>query len=472
MFLAFIFGLAAFATPVFAGKNSSGNLSTHAVEINTDVTEDMILNKQDIISVDYNNLPSNLKSMAKQGETPFDYATQKCLDGVSISPSTDEYGQTNVTAFLVSSVFSITEAESLYLWVYIPDTIALVLTIEVKSADGETLSWTLTPNDFGDILSTSVVGWKLLELPASAATKTLNDKVLSSITFTTFSLRYYKDETIEIKTSNDTLSFYHVFKGTSAKGETAVVKNLTYTYYKFSENFYSSVKNLYVYDTFIYTSPTDFFEYLVIGKKDLKNYSNSSVTFKVSLSVPQSPAHDFVGAEVFVLNKNGTYTLSVSASEYKMSNSVQIFSTSYSFNVAVPKLGNFSSEDIFIRVGETRSFSFEFSYNIELDSEVSVVCSDKSVAVATYYVTHNTCIIEILGAKKGIIKLSVSADAHRIGTTQTQKFNENITVYVNDKEDESNAKKIILWSTLALYLLAGVIYVIIKLVKSRGSKVR
>ena len=198
LFLAFIFGLATFATPVFAGKNSSGNLSTHAVEINTDVTEDMILNKQDIISVDYNNLPSNLKSMAKQGETPFDYATQKCLDGVSISPSADEYGQTNVTAFLVSSVFSITEAESLYLWVYIPDTIALVLTIEVKSADGETLSWTLTPNDFGDILSTSVVGWKLLELPASAATKTLNDKVLSSINFTTFSLRYYKDETIEI----------------------------------------------------------------------------------------------------------------------------------------------------------------------------------------------------------------------------------------------------------------------------------
>lgn len=468
--VAFVFGIAFLVLPFFScnGLNPSYATSSLATETN----ESDIENKNDIIGVEENKIPSDLKSIIARYETPFDSGTQKTMNGVSLNPQADDYGQVNVSSMLIGKNFSIESGESIYLWVYIPSSIALTLKVKFSSSGGENIVWEVEPSIYGTPLINEIVGWKLLELPISDATTSLNGNNLNEIVFSSFGLSYTNEEEVEINLTKETFSFFHVFRG-KAKSETvSILKTRNYSYYEFSDEIYSTLNDLYFEDKFDYKSETDLFKYLVVGKKDLKNYSDSSMTFEVKLTVPNEADYVFTNAETYTFKQVGNYTLNVALYKYSDSSSTTVFTLSHTFSVLKMKFGKFNFLDIIMDKGESNLITFEVSSNFVFDSNISIKMGDSSIAKVEYYATHNTYQITILGLQKGKTQLTVSAKGHREGTTTSETYSQTIDVYVNDSDSGTRTKVIILLVCLSLYLLAFLIYVIMKLSKKRDNGVR
>jgi hypothetical protein len=409
--------------------------------------------------------------MATEGSNPFDTSKKEMMSGVSITPNADAYGQVSSTFYTPS--FNATNDSSIFMWVFIPDEILYDLSIEIKGSAQESVVWTFDSSTLTEklISAYSLNGWKLFELCFSDAEQSLGEKNLEDVTFGTIKISYQDALSLGVKYSNNYLSFYHVYIAKSFSSESTILKSLSYSYYNFDENFTDQFENLYVDDDFDFVSVNDFFSYLIVGKTDLKKYSNNDYTITISLTSPSSDETTLTSQMNYVFSESGRYVFNITVSEYRSTGSKQVVSTSYSVYINTFSLGSFSSVNLQIQKGEVRVVSFYISENFVFDGELVVECNDKSVAEITYYVTHNTCQIRISGQKRGKTTISVSASGHRDGTDKVETYSTSTNIEVGDKSI-SLTSVTILWISLSVYLIVFLIYVIMMVTKAKKSGVR
>ncbi len=461
-FFACLFGIICFI-PVFSMQTFA---STKAEATTEPYAESITQNKQQVVSTNQENLLGLLFECSTPNNNPFDREKGEMMPGTSITPKTDEYGQIN-SNFSVQS-FEVTANSSLFMWIFFPDEKVYSLTVEIKGTNLGYAKWSFSSAELTQMfLSTaSFKGWKLFEFCIADSQELKYDNVqFNSLCLT------YKDELgLNPEKPKHTLSFYDVYVSDSVSENTKIAKSNSYSYYQFANNF-NSEKSIYIGDKFDYNSVLDLFEYIYIAKFDIKKSKSNEYTFSAKITTPTSLESDLLNLNSFTYLQKGAYTIEVVISEQRNTVQETVMRATKTVYVDEFLFGAFSSLNLQIYEGEVKTILFNISDEFVLVGDIVFESLDKNVATITYYVTHNTCQIEVLGKKRGQVKIRAKASGYRFGTDKTQEYSNEITVSIG-KKDSNKGRITILWISLSVYLIVGVVYAIISIVQAKKSSVR
>lgn len=473
----FIFGIT-ICVPFLSGTKSIKTQTTavtNSEEVEFD--EDKLTDKQTIVSTNYDELSGYLKEKATKNNNPFDTKQNKMMQGASITPTASNIGEVSST-FPVNE-FVIDKNSSIYLWIFIPDENYYSLEIKFQTTMGDYISWNFNILRLIELISATTgssqiqYGWKLFELNLSDAIVSFDIEDIDSYTFSQMQISYTDSLNQNKKVSSNTLSFYNVYMATSFGGKSNIVKVQNYSYYKFKPEFKNMFDSLYVGDKYTFSSIENIFEYVYVGKFDLKNEVKNNYTWQTTFKRPNEEGDSINFGSEYTFQKEGFYSIGVTIKEYRKDTDYkQVLSATISTYCSEFNLGSFDNVSYELEKGQRISFNFNIVKDFVFDGEIEVKVSNENVAEITYYVSHNTCQIQLLGKKKGTVTISVSASGHRVGETKSQEFQVNTTAKIEDSNSFHNVEIIILWVTLGLYLIGMLIYVIIAVVNHKKRGIR
>lgn len=474
-----VFGIT-LAVPFLAVSKNMNSSSAETISSYADSSfdEDSLKNKQTIVSTDINELSGYLLTMATENNNPYDTEAGQMMTGASITPTSNSYGEVNSSTFIVNN-FSMQNSSSIFMWIFIPDETYYTLNLSFLTKTGESVSWNIDFLTLGNMIidtssKTIKYGWKLFEFHLSDAEINFNMANIQDLTFETMTISYIDTFERNRKTSNNTLSFYDVFVAEHYGSKTNIIKIQEYSYYKLSFEFRTLFDSLYIGDTYTFTSIESIFDSIYVGKYDLKSYTNNNYTWQTVFLKPGEESDSIDFNSEYVFDEEGWYTINIVLREYRSGtdNYQEVLRASVSTYCNEFDLGAFDNASYSLEKGEIISFNFKLVNDFVLDGEIEVVVSDTNIAEATYYVSRNTCQIQVLGKDKGTVTVSVRADGHRVGESETASYEVTTRLTVNEQDSLWDFKIIILWITLGLYLIGIIIYVIIAIVKHKKHGVR
>lgn len=445
------------------------------------VLEDDLLNKEDIVPVDEQTL-SGMFNPLWLSNAPFDVKSKQLMEGKSITPSSDKFNQTNSQISFGSTPVSFLSSQSLYLWVFIPDsplTNFYSLSFTLNSALGGNAVWKFEWNDLETLClnntgSGSVsYGWKLFELNLSDATEnTMNlssGQLEVSGLFISYSDALGRGENITNYPARS-LSIYHIFKANPYSNSSTIIGYSNYVNYKVKENFINRLSGLYIDDTFtLGYSASDIFEYVYVGKQELSNVAINGYTWKIEM-VENGIATEYDFGKTITFKRTGNHSLVVKLSEYQSASSREILNYTCPFYIDEFVLGKFVFPEYEINANETKVLVFNVSSGLILDSDIKVSCSDNSIAEITSYENNGKLEISVKGLKRGNVKIKVEVEGHREGG-DTLTYSSDVTVRVLNS-NVSNFTLIVLWISLGFFSAVLLIIMLISVVKVRKNSVK
>ncbi len=447
--------------PIFVANKSDDSRQTSAVEFDESTLTEIV----DIL--DINGTGYTTSQLSNTG-TPYDNKAGQAMPGVILTPSQDEYNQFDL--YQNVNNISLSNAKSIYAWVYIPNSYLKDLSVTLYTASNGSISWTISSTELYSTLVTTLInvnveGWKLFEFSVSDSSAMSNITSLNSAVFTQFKISYKSSITPSEKTSQ-TLSLYHIFVGDSFAGTTRVIKSLSYYNYKFNEEFLSKIKNKYLYDSLTISSRSEIFVNLYAGKTNLLTESNLSQTLYIYIKNENGSNYNLKLGQTYVFEEEGWYTIT-----FKISGQTDSSNTiSKSFYIEKFNVG-YLKKSYSLDKGNKFVVTFDIAQNFIVEDNIEITIGDKNILSATYYVNDNICYITLEGLKKGDTTLMVSMTGKRADTEESSTYSYSTNVVVSDTGN-SLLTMVILWSIFGIICGALVIFVIISFVKARRFGVK
>lgn len=438
--------------------------------VSSTFSESHLENKQDIISSSQ-NVFSN--STATEGNAPFDFLTGLQMEGYTVTPNADEYGQFG--NYYSIDLNNVTIDKSIYMWIYIPSITVYDFELTIKTEDGDYLIWDIKSENLYNLIInkvgiTSIRGWKLFEFSVNSSQQSINGKILENCSFISLYLSYkYPSSDLKEKTT-ETFSFYHIYLADSFYRANVIADYTSFVNYKIKSTFMQSLKNLYINDSFKIISSSEIFEYMFVGKKNVILYPDLSLTWNIYISNENGKRYDMKFGNTYTFEEEGYYTVGVEVLEMKNSISSSLLNYSDSFYVNKFNFGSMKSEYKYEK-GTDNVLKFTFSPDFVLNGNVTITISDKNIISESHYIKGNICYITVTGLKTGSAKLKISANGNKVGDTSQETYEASTTVNITQKSS-TNLEMLILWVTFGAFCVAFVIYLVILFVKARKSGVK
>lgn len=471
--LAVIFGLAFVMLPVFAMNKNSNKSIVFAVE-NAENRFFIEGNSFDLISKNPTGKIENCT--IDSGIAPFDTETKSMMEGSSITPAADEYGQILNPIGISIKPYTPTTSDVIYLWVYLIDTTIFKLNFSLNSGSSEGISWEFDSTEVYEMGT----GWKILALPLS---KFSADKLKEN--YTTLSVSYYAESEDYIGeegyekydvVAKENFSIFHAFytKNVNSSQNSGIVYSLGKTYYKFSNKFNVS-KTVFIGDKIKINSADELFEYLYVGKYDLSTYTTTGRYFwSLSLKSPEASSGDGVEfGEEISFAQNGYYVLNISLYENRTYYNLQILNEDISIYCDELSLGFFLMGSTYkIKDNENVQLTFKLTDGITVLNELSVSTTNNNAAIESYYQEDGVVYVMVSGVSKGSSGVEISAKAISNNGSRAKEFSAVASIKIESSEESTDIFVVILWVTFGCFCAFFVVFLVISLVKARKNDVK
>lgn len=471
LLLALIMFLSIFSINVFFAKNNSITKS-HA--ISNFEEEYYTSNSIDLISKNSNSIIN-----ANLDKTPFDEKTNQRMDGFSVTPNADDYGQIKQVSFAIcgQSGYSPQIEDNILMWVYLIDCVSFKLEISLKNANSKSLTWKFDSQSVYEMGS----GWKLLALKLRDFE---NEQSLLSESYNLISFSYLSEVSeiegqegytpYNVKT-DERFSFYHIFtsKNSTSIEKTGVIKSLNKSFYEFSDEI-NALKSIFKGDSFFIKSPSKIFKHLYIGKMDLTEFLNSSKYYWVlSVKNPSSVTTRLDFGDSVNFFEEGFYYLSFQIYEKKTLTEELIMNASLNIFSESVNLGTFvmgSTHEI--KDDEKILIKLKLSDNLESIDKLNISLSNNIAEIESYYEKEGVLYIFVYGKDDGVSELQISADVKTKNNDKIQNVSTVATINVDYTKDDVDIFMVIVWITFICFCLGIIIYLSISVVKARRNDVK
>ena len=414
---------------------------------------------------------------ASLDKTPFDTVTKQRMEGYSMTPDADEYGQVKDFSYNICEGvgYSPSVDDNLLVWVYMIDALAFKLEISLRNASTKKLSWVFDSTKVYDMGT----GWKQLclklsdfrqELEASAEVYThVNIKFLCE------AAEYEQDyESILTKTT-DRISIYHMFTSKNANlvKKSGILNSLDKAYYKFSESF-DIEGGVFVGDKLKLEAPSRMFEYFYIGKSDLSDYlTNSKYYWKIFIRTPKAAKVDLDFGDVVKFYDAGFYYLSIQLYEDLSVDDKRVFSLEKTIRSDDLVLGVFKMGSAF-EVAQNKKVLITLTMQESLVDvgEIDISLTNNKAEIESYYQEDGLLKIWVVGKVDGNVSLEISAEAKTKHNTSYQKFSAKASIQVKQADDGVDFFIVLLWIVFGIFCIGIIIYLSISVVSSRKNDVK
>ena len=416
---------------------------------------------------------------ATADKTPFDVNTRQRMEGISITPEADDYGQVDRYSFMICSGSGYTPEvdDNILMWVYLIDAITFKLEISLGDGSSNELVWLLDSQKLYSIGS----GWKLISLKLSDHSDKLEgvQKTYGFITFKYLSeASDYEGEdgfqSYETKT-NERFSFYHIFTSKNANliKKTGNLYSLDKSFYKFSEDF-NIGKNAFVGDKIKIESPSKIFEYLYIGKLDLSDYLTSGKYFwSVSLKTPNSATLHIDFGDILNFYEKGFYLLSIQLFEELTLEDELILNVGLNIYSDELSLGSFSMGSSFKIINDEKIVvALTLSDALTDMGDIEVSLTNNNAEIESYYEEDGILYVCLIGKSNGKVNLEMTAEAMSKYGEDKQTFSSVATIDVVYTKGQVDIFIVVLWISFAVFCLGIIIYLSISVVQSRKNDVK
>ena len=418
-------------------------------------------------------------SNATADKTPFDSETEQRMEGVSITPVADEYGQVSSFSYNLAegAGYMPETSDNLLVWVYLINATTFKLEISLHNSSLAGLVWEFNSQKVYEMGS----GWKLLALKLSDYEDEINS-LQNPYTLITF--KYLSEasefegqegyEDYKIKT-DERFSFYHVFTSKNANyiKNSGILLSLSRSFYKFSDDF-SIGNDVFVGDKIKIEAPSKIFKYLYIGKSDLSNYLDSGKFYwSLTIKDPSSVTSQLDFGDTINFNERGFYYLKIQLYEEKSLGDESIFYSGINIHCDELYLGQFKMGSSYKIVDDEKILiSLKLSDALVDLDEFSVKLSNNNAEIDTYYEEDGILYICVVGRADGNVNLEISADAKSKYNSEVQTFSSVASISVDYTKGEVDIFMVILWITFGAFCLGIIIYLSISVVKSRKNDVK
>lgn len=435
--------------------------------------ESQITNKADLISVETNNFAG---AVATKNNAPLNKDTKQMMDGYIITPSTNAAGEQRITVSI--NKFTATEGKSVFMWIYFEEVILYDLTISFVTSGNETISWVYNSGQLNNMVDDNgkvavAYGWRLFEFALEDAepSEGLVDKVYGT-EFSFMKFSYAASVEVPDVSNPKGLSFYHVYVADAYKGS-GIIYYQSFSNFQVKEEFLQLLEGYFVNDNFKLNGIYDVFEYVIIGKYDLKNYAKLE-DFTWSIVMQDSDSNETVikFGETYTFQKSGWYSVNVKLTKVDGLSDEVVLNTSYTIYCEKFGMGSFLNANYFFDEKTENVIVFEIVEQFVLDGEIYVYTADKSLAeVTNYKVEDGVCYITIKTYSDGISTLTLEAEGHREGTDEVETFTYTVNMFI-DADSSNSASLTFLWVIFGVFCTGLVTFLVISFVKSRKFGVK
>ena len=417
---------------------------------------------------------------ASVDKTPFDEETKQRMEGSSITPNADEFGQVKYYAQTIAggAGYSPEVNDNILLWVYLIDAIGFKLEISLSNSSSQnTLTWLFGAQQTFEMGS----GWKLIALKLDD----YKDEIIESPqTYSLITFKFLSEasefegeegyECYDIVT-DERFSFYHIFTSKNAKyiEKSGILLSLSKSFYKFSENF-NIGDDVFVGDKVKVESPSKIFDYFIVGKNDLSDYMSSGKYYwNMSIKNPSSYTSSLDFGDVINFTEKGFYYFKIQLFEDKALTDESVFYTGINIHCDELFLGRFKLGSEYKLVDDEKILiSFQVSSGLTDISEYSVSLSNSNAEIETYYEEDGILYVCVVGKDDGKVELKISAEAKSKHNNKVQTFSSVASIDVNYTKDDVDLFMIIIWITFGVFCLVIIIYLSISVVKARKNDVK
>ena len=435
---------------LFMPNIGENNVSeTHAIS-----SEDLIVNKQDILPIDQNEMSSDLKSKCDvgSGQTPFDSATSSVMPGYLITPHTTtnssgkDYNEIKNVKFSVLP-FKISSGRSVYMWIYFPDDPLenwYSLSLGFDSGAGS-IQWNFNATELYSLMndiSAYRYGWKLIELPFNTAIKSENYDINTELNRFTIS---YEIILSELSTqlgingefgdssylTNGKMSLYHMFVGNSEKNTPNIAINTNYCYYSLNQDFLAELDGLILNETYTVKQLSGMFNYIYAGKTNLLLYSAQNSNFEFTYTInSNSIDNDRYPGEKFTFSDRGECLFTITLKENRHTrNMLQletkqeqklVFKISHTMYIGEYNFGKFSESFYETEKGNNYVIHFKIKSDFNMQGEITFTSeNEKTFVIKNVVYDTETGLYSVTINAKGSGRANLIAKA--TGTSSKKK---------------------------------------------------
>jgi len=404
--------------PNFFDANS--NIS----ETNAIVSEADINFIQDIVSVNINEMGSDLRSDAVEKQNPYYSKTNEMLPGYSIVPTSNNDNEIRGEIYSIKP-FSLSQSTSVFVWIYLPDspyTNFYTLKVSFLDENNNSINWVLDFDKLSNLVGESYTynyGWKLFEFVFDDAEL---DGADSDTEYTKMKIEYfleYYDEVSDMlqKKTNGRLSFYHVYLGSKTLNKTSVLLQLSYVNYKVKASFKEEFNSLCYMDKYVVKEVKDIFEYIYVGKFNLLLSGSQNNIFTWSFYFKNNKGKtDVVPGQPFEMNVKGENTLRIILEEKRDDKDREIINTYVSVNCSDYIFGFFSKSEYSIYEEDTLIINFKIKDTFDLIGDINFSTSDEEILkINSFYFDNstNSYVVNVTAVKKGRANIIATATGLR-----------------------------------------------------------
>ena len=422
---------------------------------------------KDLISANIGSVGGN---GALEDVAPFNTDTKHRMEGKSITPTADEYGQVKNKEFAINT-FAPQKGDVVYMWVYLIDVLTFKLDISITGQSTSSLEWSF---DSFEVYSMGT-GWKLLALKLSdfQDERYLNGSY-KSIIITYTSEADGGSEKYEVKT-NERLSFYHVFvtNGDESIRKSGVIYDMGSSFYEFSDEFPFG-GTVFVGDKIKLQSPEEIFEYLYIGKYDLTDYLGSGKYYwKLSIENPKLARADIDFGDTVLFTQIGFYRLTIQMLEEGLLSDDVVLNKDISIYCDEATLGRFTMGSSYsFKDNESVLVKFKLTPNLKLNGNYSISLNNNNAKISTYYEESGVVYIRIDGVQGGQSILTITANARSLYGEENDTFIAQADIKIISTEKQVDVFLVIVWIVFACFCVGILIYLVISLVIARKNDVK
>jgi hypothetical protein len=284
-------------------------------------------------------------------------------------------------------------------------------------------------------------------------------------------ISYKQQLFVDKEVSTEGISFYHVFMADCYGDYSGICHYQNFTNFKVKDEFAQKLENIYLGDDFKINGIYDVFEYVIVGKYDLKNYSNlKDYNWSIVMKDADSDKIAVKFGEVYTFQKSGWYSVNIKLNRILNGEEDNVLNVPYSLYCDEFSMGSFPNKSYFFDEKTTNVIVFHLVDNFVPEGDFVVTVSDKKVAeVTNYEIKNGSCYVNVYAKTSGIIKLNISAYGAREGFS-SEEYSCQTTIYVNNVSGEFSIT--LMWVVFGCFCAFLMLFMIISLVKARRFGVK
>lgn len=468
------FGLVAFLSIAylmlcFPVQKFSRNAIAASVDVVT--SEKDIKNKAELLSTERHGYVEG-QATESQHASPVDSETKEMMPGYVITPKYDKYGQTTVSFPLSPKEWK--EGQSIFMWIYIPELWFYDLKITFGTASSKA-SWTFAGGVLNNMASengsrSNYYGWKLFEFLIKDADE--NSADLEGLNISTMTISYKSESSDLTVEEAEPVSFYHIFLGDSILYDTGIVYHQNYSMFKLKDELTSALNGIYLGDSVKFSGVFDIFEYVYVGKMDLKNFNDvNRFTWVVVIRDADSNLINLKFGQTYTFAYEGYYSVNIKLFEKKSIDTITIVNTSQSIYVDEFGAGAFSQSKYTLKAGKDYEITFKLTEGFSLTSDIVVESNNKNAATVSYYVKNDICYINVSAVKRGRADLTIRLSGTR-NVEDAETINYTYSTSLKILKGEKTWEIVMIWIVFGIFCAGLLVFLAISFVKARKFDVK